>query len=107
MRIVWIALIGLALTACNLQPPRRGDVFDKIDQELKARRAESKPSRAPAEDAVGRAMMPPLPVAEAPSCVKTRAALQSGQNTPPPARSSWPWRNPLQHALFLPNFRAT
>ena len=80
MRIVWIALIGLALTACNLQPPRRGDAFDKIDQELKAA-AESKP-RAPAEDAVGRAMMPPLPVAEAPA-VKPEPRFNLAVNNAP------------------------
>ncbi|MBK7899284.1 MAG: pilus (MSHA type) biogenesis protein MshL [Azonexus sp.] len=62
MRIVLVLLLGAMLSACNLLQSRPGEAFDRIGNEMKEA-AESK-RRSPADDAVGRAMMPPVQVAE-------------------------------------------
>ncbi|NTV70933.1 MAG: pilus (MSHA type) biogenesis protein MshL [Azonexaceae bacterium] len=59
MSKIWIvALSALVLTACSNQHARRGDVFNRADQELGAAAA-SKANR-PQGDVVGQAMVPPL-----------------------------------------------
>jgi len=63
MRIVLVLLLGAMLSACNLLQSRPGEAFDRIGNEMKEA-AESK-RRSPADDAVGRAMMPPVQAAEA------------------------------------------
>ncbi len=73
MRILLLALLPVALAACNAFPQRPGEAFDKIGQEMKDA-AESRP-RAPSADAVGRAMMPPLQVEEAPAKPEPRFNL--------------------------------
>ena len=66
MSKIWIiALSALALTACSNQHARRGDAYERADQELGSA-ATSKPARAQG-DVVGQAMVPPLhPVSSPP-----------------------------------------
>lgn len=54
-----VVLSGLLLAACTNQQAKRGETYDKINQELGAVAA-NKASRKAQSDALGRAMVPPL-----------------------------------------------
>jgi len=81
MSKIWIiALSALALTACSNQHARRGDAYERADQELGSA-ATSKPARAQG-DVVGQAMVPPLQI-DAPAPAKPEPRFNLAVNNAP------------------------
>lgn len=80
-RILMIALSGLLLAACSNQRTLRGDTYDKINQELDAAAA-SKATRQAQNDALGRAMVPPLQL-EQPVSAKIEPKFNLAVNNAP------------------------
>ncbi|HLO64884.1 MAG TPA: pilus (MSHA type) biogenesis protein MshL [Azonexus sp.] len=84
MSKIWIiGLSALMLTACSNQHARRGDAFDRADQELAAAAA-SKASR-PSGDVVGQAMVPPLQL-DQPVAAKPEPRFNLAVNNAPVAQ---------------------
>lgn len=58
-RMCVLALGGLILTGCSNQHFRQGDAYERINQEMQAA-VDSKPNRQAINEALGRAVVPPL-----------------------------------------------
>ena len=84
MSRIWIvALSALALSACSNQHARRGDAFERAEQEL-ATAATSKPTR-PQGDVVGQAMVPPLQL-DQPAAARPEPRFNLAVNNAPVAQ---------------------
>lgn len=84
MSKIWIvALSGLLLSACSNQYAKRGDAFDRIDQELAA--ASASKAKPAASDVVGQAMVPPLQL-EQPVAPKAEPRFNLAVNNAPAAQ---------------------
>ncbi|MDP3539896.1 MAG: pilus (MSHA type) biogenesis protein MshL [Azonexus sp.] len=79
-KILIVALAGLMMTACSNQHAKRGDTFDRIDQELAA--AAASKARRSASDVVGQAMVPPLQL-EQPVAAKPEPRFNLAVNNAP------------------------
>lgn len=81
MSKIWIvALSGLLLTACSSQQAKRGDAFERIDQELAA--ASASKARRAQSDLLNQAMVPPLQL-EAPVAAKPEPRFNLAVNNAP------------------------
>ncbi|HEX6735651.1 MAG TPA: STN domain-containing protein, partial [Azonexus sp.] len=83
-RMCMVALAGLVLGGCNSQHAYRGDTYQRIGQEMQAA-ADSKPNRQAVNDALGRAVMPPLQL-EAPEAEKPEPRFNLAVNNAPTAQ---------------------
>lgn len=80
-RILMMALSGLLLTACSNQYAQRGEAYDRIDQELGAAAA-SKAKGQAQNEAIGRAMVPPMQLETPPSAKAEPRFNLAVQNAP-------------------------
>jgi MSHA biogenesis protein MshL len=83
MSKIWmVALSALALSACSNQHARRGDAFERADQEIGAAAASRSKSQG---DVVGQAMVPPMQL-DQPVAVKPEPRFNLAVNNAPVAQ---------------------
>jgi len=100
MSKIWIiALSALTLTACSNQHARRGDAFDRADQEL-AGAVASKPARSQSE-VVGQAMVPPLQI-DQPVAAKPEPRFNLAVNNAPVAQVLNALVSGTQYSMLFP-----
>jgi MSHA biogenesis protein MshL len=79
-----LAVGGLVLAGCSNQHIYRGDAYDRINQEMQAA-AESRPNRQAINEALGRAVVPPLQL-DAPAAAKSEPRFNLAVNNAPVAQ---------------------
>jgi MSHA biogenesis protein MshL len=79
-----LAVGGLILAGCSNQHIYRGDAYDRINQEMQAA-AESRPNRQEINEALGRAVVPPLQL-DAPAAAKSEPRFNLAVNNAPVAQ---------------------
>jgi MSHA biogenesis protein MshL len=79
-----LALGGLVLAGCSNQHAYRGETFERINQEMQAA-ADSKPNRQAINEALGRAVVPPLQL-DAPEPAKSEPRFNLAVNNAPVAQ---------------------
>ena len=83
-RMCILALGGLVLAGCSNQHLQRGEAYERINQEMQAA-AESKPNRQAINEALGRAVVPPLQL-DVPEAAKSEARFNLAVNNAPVAQ---------------------
>lgn len=99
-RIWMLALSGLLLGACTAQQERRVETFDKIGAELNAAAA-NKANRQAQNDAVGRAMVPPLQL-EQPAQPKAESKFNLAVNNAPVTQVLTALVTGTQYSMLFP-----
>lgn len=83
-RLCLLALGGLVLAGCSNQHLQRSDAYDRINEELRAA-AESRPNRQAINEALGRAVVPPLQL-DAAEAAKSEARFNLAVSNAPVAQ---------------------
>jgi MSHA biogenesis protein MshL len=97
---------GLILTGCSNQHFRQGDTYERINQEMQAA-ADNKPDRRAINEALGRAVVPPLQL-DMPEAAKSEARFNLAVNNAPVAQVLTALVSGTQYSMvFAPELEGT